>query len=175
MPRPVIVVDYDPKWQAIYEEEKECILVLVGDKILGIEHIGSTSVVGLGAKPIIDIMAGVENLVCANELLPLLQSIGYNDVTPEPGDPEWYYCLGKEYIGDKARLQNFHLHLMKFGSETWERHILFRDFLRTHSDVAQKYDELKREMAAKYRFDREGYTNSKTEFIDSVVNQAHKD
>lgn len=120
-------------------------------------------------------MAGVDNLVRANELLPLLRVIGYDDVTPEPGDQEWYYCLSKAYGGDKARVQNFHLHLMKFRSVTWERHIIFRDFLRTHSNVAQKYEQLKRKMAAKYGSDREGYTNSKTEFIKFVVNQARLD
>jgi len=91
------VVDYHPQWPAIYEEKKERILIRADDKVLGIVHIGSTSVAGLGAKSIIDMMAGVENPVSASELLPLLQLIGYNDVTPEPGDQEWYYCLGKVY------------------------------------------------------------------------------
>lgn len=174
MSRPVIIVGYDPQWPTIYEEEKRRILDVVGNKVLCIEHIGSTAVTGLGAKPIIDIMAGVNDLADADELLPLLREIGYEDVTPEPGNPEWYYCLGKVYRGEKARLQNFHLHLMKFGSETWERHMLFRDFLRIHPEVAQKYDSLKRKMAAKHGFDREGYTKAKTEFIDSVVAQAHR-
>ena len=167
-------MDYDPRWPAIYEEEKRRILDVVGHKVFSIEHIGSTAVAGLGAKPIIDIIAGVNDLAGADELLPLLREIGYEDVTPEPGHPEWYYCLGKVYRGEKARLQNFHLHLMKFGSETWERHILFRDFLRTHREAAQSYDRLKREMVAKYGSNREGYTTAKTEFIASVVAQARR-
>jgi GrpB-like predicted nucleotidyltransferase (UPF0157 family) len=120
-------------------------------------------------------MAGVNGLTDANELLPLLLEIGYDDVTPEPGDSEWYYCLGKVYRGENERLENFHLHLIKFRSETWDRHALFRDFLRTHHEVAEKYDRLKREMAMKYGSDREGYTNAKTEFIVSVVANARRE
>lgn len=168
-------MDYDPRWPAIYEEEKRCILNVIGHKVLGIEHIGSTAVIGLGAKPIIDIMAGVNGLTDANELIPLLREIGYEDVTPEPRHPEWYYCLGKVYREENAGLENFHLHLMKFRSETWERHMLFRDFLRTHPKVAQKYDRLKRKMATKYGSDREGYTNAKTKFIASMVAHARRE
>jgi GrpB-like predicted nucleotidyltransferase (UPF0157 family) len=131
-------------------------------------------VAGLGAKPIIDIIIGVNGLADVDEFLPLLREICCEDVTPEPGQQEWYYRLGRIYWGDKMRLQNFHLHLVKFGSETWKRHIVFRDFLRIHPEVAQKYDSLKREMAARCGFNREGYTNAKTEFIASVVAQAHR-
>lgn len=171
----MIIVDYDPRWPAIFEEEKRRVLNVVGLKVLGIEHVGSTAVMGLGSKPIIDMMAGVHSLTDADQLLPLLREIGYEDVTPESGDPEWYYCLGKIYRGEKVRLENFHLHLMKFGSETWYRHLVFRDFLRSHSDVMQTYDRLKRELAANYGSDREGYTNAKTAFIASVVAHAREE
>ena len=86
---------YDPRWPILCEEEKRRILGAIGHKVLAIEHIGSTAVPGLGAKPIIDIMAGVHQAADAEECLPLLQSLGYNDVTLQPGNPEWYYCLGK--------------------------------------------------------------------------------
>ena len=167
-------MDYDSRWSTIYDGEKLRILSSLGSKVLAIEHIGSTAVAGLSAKPTIDIMVGVTSLTDADALLPLFREIGYEDVTPETGDPEWYYCLGKVYRGEKVSLNNFHLHLMKFKSSTWERHMLFRDFLRTHPEVAQKYDKFKREMAAKYGSDREGYTNSKTTFIASVVDQARR-
>jgi GrpB-like predicted nucleotidyltransferase (UPF0157 family) len=117
-------------------------------------------------------MAGVNGSYDADELLPLLREIGYKDVIQQLDHSEWYYCLRKVVHGKEAWLQNFHLHLMKFRSETWERHILFRDFLRNHPETVQKYDKLKRMLAAKYGVDRESYTNAKTEFIASVVNQA---
>jgi GrpB-like predicted nucleotidyltransferase (UPF0157 family) len=169
---PVVIVDYNPRWPAIYEKEKLCILAIAGNRILEVDHIGSTAVVGLGAKPIVDIMVGVNGQSDADSLLPLLREIGYDNVTRQSGDSEWYYCLRKVVHGYEAWLQNFHLHLMKFQSETWERHILFRDFLRNHPETVQKYDKLKRMLAAKYRADRESYTNAKTEFIASVLNQA---
>jgi GrpB-like predicted nucleotidyltransferase (UPF0157 family) len=168
----VVIVDYDPRWPLIYEEEKLCILGVADSRILDVAHIGSTAVVGLGAKPIVDIMAGVNVSSDADELLPLLREIGYQDVIRQLGHSEWYYCLRKVVHGKEAWLQNFHLHLMKFRSETWERHILFSDFLRNHPEPMQKYDKLKRMMAAKYGADRESYTNAKTEFIASVLNQA---
>ena len=172
MPYPVLIIDYDNRWPVIYEDEKQRILTVAGHKINGIDHIGSTSVVGLGAKPIIDTMAGVSSSCVADELLPLLREIGYTDVSRQSGHSEWYYCLSKVINGQEAWLQKFHLHLMKFRSETWKRHILFRDFLRNHSKTVQKYDKMKRMLAAKYGVDRESYTNAKTEFIASVINQA---
>ena len=168
----VVIGGYDFRWPLVYQEEKLCILDVAGNRILGVEHIGSTAVVGLGAKPIVDIMAGVSGSSVADELLPLLREIGYADVIRQLGHSEWYYCLRKVIQGEETWLQNFHLHLMKFGSATWERHILFRDFLRSHPKAARKYDKLKRMLAAKYGADRESYTNAKTEFIASVVNQA---
>ena len=116
-------------------------------------------------------MGGVNGASSADEALPLLRKIGYENIIQQSGHSEWYYCLSKVIHG-QVWLQNFHLHPMKFRSETWERHLLFRDFLRNHPETAQKYDELKRMLATKYGADRESYTNAKTEFIASVLNQA---
>lgn len=167
MPSPVIIVEYDPQWPILYEEEKRRILEAVGHKVLAIDHIGSTAVPGLGAKPIIDIMAGVHQLADADECLPCLQKIGYIDVTPEPENPEWYYCLGKG-----PHSTGYHLHLVKFMNDHWRRHLLFRDFLRTHPEVAQQYYELKKKLALEYGSDRVGYTNAKTSFIESATARA---
>lgn len=167
MPRPVVIVDYDPQWPILYEEEKRLILEAVGHKVLAVEHIGSTAVRGLGAKPIIDMMTGVHKPSDADECLPLLQDIGYTSVTPQPEDPDHYYCLGK---GPHSVV--YHLHLMKFGSYSWEKHLLFRDHLRTHPDVAQQYCEIKKKLAAKHGSDRAAYTEAKTSFIEHVIAQA---
>jgi GrpB-like predicted nucleotidyltransferase (UPF0157 family) len=164
MPGPVIIVDYDPDWPILYEKEKQQILEAVGDRTLAIEHIGSTAVPGLGAKPIIDIMAGVQNKADADERLLPLQKIGYTDVTPEPDNSEWFYCLGKA-----PHSVGYHLHLMKFQSGHWNRHLAFRDYLRSHSDVAKKYFKLKKRLSKKYGINRVGYTNAKTAFIEKIV------
>jgi GrpB-like predicted nucleotidyltransferase (UPF0157 family) len=171
---PVVIVNYDPRWLLVYKEEKRRILGVAGNRILGVEHIGSTSVVGLGAKPIIDIMVGVNDQSDAEALLPLLREIGYKNVTRQSSDSDWYYCLSKGINGQEMWLQNFHLHLMKFRSKTWKRHIIFRDVLRKHPKVAQKYYELKKTLAAKYGGARESYTNAKTEFIASLATQTNE-
>ncbi|MEM2940254.1 MAG: GrpB family protein [Thermoproteota archaeon] len=167
MPGPIVIVDYNSQWPLLYEEEKKNILAVIGHKALAIEHIGSTAVPGLGAKPIIDIMVCVNNAPDAEECVPLLRRIGYNDVTPEEGNPDWYYCLGKG-----IHSVGYHLHLMRYGSNFAKKHLIFRDYLRAHPDVAQQYYEIKKIMAAKHRFNRVAYTESKTSFIESVVTKA---
>jgi len=171
MSSPVRIVDHDPQWAILYEEEKLRILAVIGHKLMAIEHIGSTAVPGLGAKPIVDIMAAVLGSTDADECLPLLKPLGYEDVTPQPENPDWYYCLGKRNRGKHL----YHLHLVRFNGEHWKKHLLFRDFLRTHPEVAQRYHELKKKLATKYQSDRERYTEAKTSFIESVVTQAQKD
>ena len=174
MPRPVIIVDFDPRWPELYEEEKRRLLGAIGHKVAAMEHIGSTAVLGLGGKPIIDIMAGVHESDDADECVRLLQGLGYLDVTPQPEEPDWYYCLSRVCQVESAKLRNIHLHLVRFKSDHWEKHLLFRDFLRSHPDTAQEYSELKKRLAAKYGSDRVGYTEAKTSFIESIVAQAHR-
>lgn len=174
MPRPVIIVEYDPQWPILYGEEKLRIIEAVGHKVLAIEHIGSTAVLGLGAKPIIDIMAGVRKATDAEECLPLLRDIGYTDVTPEPEEEDWHYCLGKGPHTDAELSATYHLHLVNFMSDHWKKHLLFRDFLRTHPEVAQQYYELKKKLAAKHGSDRNAYTEAKTPFIELVIAQARQ-
>lgn len=171
MSRPVTIVDYDSRWPILYEEEKRRILEAVGHKASAIEHIGSTAVPGLGGKPIIDMMAGVHQSTEADECVPLLRDLGYRDVTPEPDEPDWHYCLSKPYQGETAKLENFHLHFVKFMSDHWKRHLFFRDFLRTHPDVAKQYYKLKKKLATKYGSNRIGYTEAKTSFIESITAQ----
>jgi GrpB-like predicted nucleotidyltransferase (UPF0157 family) len=168
MDNPVVIVDYDPQWPALYERENELVCETVGHRIIAIEHIGSTAVPNLGGKNIIDIMVGVNNVKEANQCLLLLGGIGYKDVTPQPNDKEWYYCLGK---GQHS--VGYHLHLVKFNSQHWKKHITFRDFLRKNSKVAQDYFNLKRELAAKHGIDRLGYAEAKSAFIESVIARAN--
>jgi len=167
MSRPVIIVDYDPRWPLLFEEEKKLILEITQHKVLAVEHIGSTAVRGLAAKPIIDMMAGVHGSSDADECLPLLARVGYNHVIPEPDNQEWFYCLGKG-----PHSVGYHLHLIRYRSNHWNKHLLFRDHLRKHPDIAKQYEEVKKRMAEKLGSEREAYTESKTSFIESVVAQA---
>ena len=164
----VVIVEYDPQWPTLYEEEKERILAVVGRVIVAVEHIGSTAVPGLGAKPIIDIMAAVPHLADAEQCIEPLETIGYEYV-PEYNDiiPERRYFHKGPPEG-----RTHHLHIVELTSEFWERHLLFRDFLRTHPEEAQQYDLLKKELAVRFRSNREAYTDAKTSFIESAVAKA---
>jgi len=168
--RSVKIADYDPKWPAIFAEEKNQILSVLKEKVVAIEHVGSTAVQGLEAKPIIDISVAVRRLSDAEECIKPLRSIGYEYV-PEYEEelPERrYFRKGPEGIPNK----HFHLHMVERDSDFWQKHLLFRDYLRLHPDIAEQYCKLKRELARKYVSDREAYTKAKTSFIESVIAEA---
>ena len=114
-------------------------------------------------------MAGLRGPSDAEVCLPLLGELGYCDVTPEPEEDDWFYCLGRGIHGI-----GYHLHLVKAGSQFQERHILFRDCLRTSQEDARRYQELKERLAFEYRDMREEYTIAKTEFIESIIEKAKK-
>lgn len=166
----IAIADYDPKWPIMYEEEKAKILSVIGHKVVAIEHIGSTAVPNLGAKPIIDIMVAVRHLSDAEECIEPLKSIGYEYVPEnEISIPERrYFQKGTS----EAPNQHSHLHMVERTSDFWQRQLLFRDYLRAHPDVANQYCQLKKKLAAKHGSNREAYTDAKTSFIKSVVDQA---
>jgi GrpB-like predicted nucleotidyltransferase (UPF0157 family) len=168
MKRPVIIVEYDSQWPFIYEEEKAKIISVIGHKIKEIEHIGSTAIPGLGGKPIVDMIAGVRDLEEAEECVKLLQErLGVIDIIPQPGQTEWFFCIGNKTTPEETN--TIHLHLVTHKSDHWKKPILFRDFLRDHPKVANEYYELKKELAERYGSDREGYTEAKTSFIESII------
>ena len=167
---PITIEDYDSLWPGIYEGEKERIVRALGDSMVAIEHVGSTAVPRLGAKPIIDIMAAVRELSDIDKCVGPLQIIGY---WKDPKfDLGWSLFLKgpPKLYGGAA----FHLHLVQHGSDVWERHLLFRDFLRSHPEKAQEYHRLKKELASRYVHDREAYTEAKASFVRSVEELARR-
>ena len=127
------LIDYDPKWPILYEEEKASILGVVGDFIVDIQHIGSTAVPGLAAKPIIDIMMAIRRLALVENCIQPLQTIGYAYLG-EYGIPGRHYF--RKPPGD-LEARTHHLHLVEKEGDFWERHILFRDFLRAQTGWRQ--------------------------------------
>ncbi|MCG3218792.1 MAG: GrpB family protein [Candidatus Heimdallarchaeota archaeon] len=164
--RPVIIVEYNPQWAVIFEQERIKLANLLGEKIQRIEHIGSTSVPNLGAKPIIDILIGVKSLVDADQCVPLLQSVGYEYV------PEHEREIPERRYFNYGMPRTQHIHMVELTSSFWEVNLLFRDYLRRHLEVAQEYYKLKTKLASQFKFNREGYTNAKAEFIQSVIMKA---
>lgn len=169
MPQPIVIVEYNLGWPAMFEEEKARILGAIGDKIVAIEHIGSTAVPGLGAKPIIDMLAAVRRMHDSLECIEPLKELDY-DYYFYPEFPE--RCV---FIDGTIGGSSHHLHMTEFMSGFWKDKILFRNYLRAHADVAQEYYRLKLEWAEKYGADREkylDYTNAKDEFISQVLEKA---
>jgi GrpB-like predicted nucleotidyltransferase (UPF0157 family) len=165
----VVVVDYDPGWPRRFEEERALIaeaLAGVKDAVVAIEHVGSTAVPGLAAKPIIDIMVGIEKLSDGERCVWPLEALGY-EYRGEAGIPGWHYFR-------KGEPRSHQLHMVEHGGEFWERLIRFRDILREHPDVAAEYGALKKELAAKYRT-RRLHSEAKAPFIESVLAQARED
>lgn len=165
-PDPVVVVEYDPAWPAAYERERALIAAALGALLLDIEHVGSTSVPGLGAKPIIDIMAGVPSFQEGHRCVGPMERLGY-EYKGEFGIP------GRHYF---RKIQNdvrsHQVHMVEAGGEFWRRHLLFRDYLRSHPDEALRYFELKLRLADEYRHDREGYAEAKSAFIQAALARA---
>jgi len=159
----VVVVEYDPRWPARFDEEQRRVREVLGARAIAIEHVGSTAVPGLGAKPIIDIMVGVRDLAGAfDDCSAALQSIGYLYVPRRLPDRHFFQ---RGPWGARTH----HLHLTEFGGAMWERYLLFRDYLRTHPDVARQYYELKRQVAARPGIDRAAYNAAKRSLIDGVI------
>jgi GrpB-like predicted nucleotidyltransferase (UPF0157 family) len=165
IPRAVAVVDYDGEWPRMFEEEAGRIREACGGTILTIEHIGSTSVPGLAAKPIIDMMPGVANLTVARAVvIPAMERIGYESLGA-------YGIAGRLYFR-RGEPRSYHVHMFEVGQGEWEKHLVFRDYLREHPEAVKEYAALKRELAEKHREDREAYTTAKSPFIQGILELA---
>ncbi|MCK5185118.1 MAG: GrpB family protein [Candidatus Heimdallarchaeota archaeon] len=169
MSSPIILEKYNPEWPDFFLEERAKIEKALGHLIVKIEHIGSTAIPGMGGKPVIDIMIGVQEKDDAEKCIPLLASIGYVSDPDRHEDFPERKTLDKYAIGAKI-----HLYIIDINSEEWVRHILFRDHLRANPDVARDYNKLKVELVKKYRYDREAYTKGKAKFIKKVEDKAKK-
>ncbi|USK74418.1 GrpB family protein [Peribacillus frigoritolerans] len=169
MEKPVVIENYNPNWSKEYEQEKEKIMGVLKENYIYIEHIGSTSVTGLGAKPILDIMVGVNNLDEVDKFIEPLKQIGYEFVSHKEFPERRFFRRGLWGAG------THHLHIYKFGSGHWNNNILFRNYLRTHSDVLKQYHQLKKDLAVKHYLERARYTQAKEPFIQNVLEKAKEE
>jgi GrpB-like predicted nucleotidyltransferase (UPF0157 family) len=159
----VRVVSYNPAWPRLFEAESRRLATeLMGCGIaLQIEHSGSTSVPGLAAKPVLDMLAGRTADSDRTAIIDAISNAGYS-YRGEQGIP------GRDFFR-RGSPRQYHLHLTIVGSTFWSEHRAFRDYLRSHPDAARAYAELKQRLAERYPRDREAYTNGKTDFIRSVI------
>jgi GrpB-like predicted nucleotidyltransferase (UPF0157 family) len=157
----IVIVDYDPKWPRLFAEEQRDILQAAPESILQVEHIGSTAVPGLAAKPIVDLMARSRTVPLNPQSIHALAGIGYEDLG-EHGIP------GRHFFR-KGQPRSFHLHVVADYGVFWNRHLHFRDYLRSHPDAAADYADVKRELATQFGGNREAYTEAKTTFIEEIL------
>src|SRR6476659_2156200 len=139
--RAIVIAAYDPVWPARFETERSRIVGALGERALRIEHIGSTSVPGLAAKPIVDLLLVVSDSSDEASYAPELESAGYELRIREPEFHE--HRLFKPPAGD------VNLHVLTVGSSEIERYLLFRDRLRANGDDRRRYEEIKRQLAAR--------------------------
>jgi GrpB-like predicted nucleotidyltransferase (UPF0157 family) len=165
MADPVVIVDYEPRWAGLFAVEKARIVGALKGLDVAVEHVGSTSVPGLAAKPIIDIMVVVPNPATAEKTIAPLTVLGH-EYRGELGIP------GRFYFGKRHR-HRYHLHMYPRSHPEIARLLLFRDYLRGNPKAACQYAELKRALAEKLRDDREAYTEAKSDFIKSIEASAH--
>ncbi len=162
------IVEYDPEWPDRYETERRQIASALGPLALAIEHVGSTAVPGLPAKPVIDLMVAVANLDAVAACIPPLATLGYEY------SPEYESTVPERRFFQKGPVEarSYHLHVVELDSWFWKRLLLFRDYLRAHPDVAHEYVRLKRLLADLHGTDRRAYSDAKTTFVREVEGRA---
>jgi GrpB-like predicted nucleotidyltransferase (UPF0157 family) len=160
----VRIVPYDDRWPDLFDTESIHIVGAVaaaGLPPLAIEHVGSTAVRGLAAKPVLDIAAGRPAHALAVAYIPVFESLGYI-YRGDGGLP------GREFFR-RGVLRSHHLHLVELGGTHWSRYLRFRDALRADPDLRDAYTDLKRALAEQFPRDREGYIAGKADFVERLL------
>jgi GrpB-like predicted nucleotidyltransferase (UPF0157 family) len=163
----VSMADYDPQWPTIFENLRERIRAALGSLALAIEHVGSTSVPNMCAKPIIDldVIVRAEDVPAA---IAAVEALGYRHQGNLGVD-------GREAFRWTAEFPEHHLYLCPEGSAAFKRHVFFRNYLRAHPQVAREYAELKRRLAKQYHDNRSKYQEAKAGFIDALIERAERE
>ena len=159
--RDIRIVDYDHDWQGKFERHAKIITEAIGGSMLRIEHVGSTSVPGLAAKPIIDILVVVPDSANESAYLPQLEGAGY---VLRVREPDWH-----EHRMFRTLDRDVHIHLFSVGCPEIQRNLTFRDRLRRNAEDRERYERVKRELAAKDWPDMNAYARAKTEVIESII------
>jgi GrpB-like predicted nucleotidyltransferase (UPF0157 family) len=162
----VRVVEYQPDWADLYEVEAVRIRACAGDVIADVQHVGSTAVPGMPAKPILDIAVAVLNKDCVPQAVKRLVDVGYIDLGYQ--EVTGGYLLVKDREPD---LRTVHLHIVMLADIEWRNYLAFRDILRQDPVIRDKYARLKKRLARQFPEDRKSYTESKDTFIRDFLNK----
>jgi GrpB-like predicted nucleotidyltransferase (UPF0157 family)/RimJ/RimL family protein N-acetyltransferase len=164
----VDIVAYNPEWPTIASVEMSKLReILPSSKIIDIQHVGSTAIPGMAAKPIVDIQIAAHSLEEMKVIaIPVLQKLGYEYWYENPDSERMFFVKGMPPFGDK---RTHHVHIVEASSKHWNEKINFRDYLIAHPETAKEYQQLKMSLAEQYTYDREEYTNAKCEFINKIL------
>jgi len=168
---PIEMVDHNPNWKSVFEKEKEAILSTASsDAILRVEHFGSSSIPNIKSKPYIDMLIEIPTeLLFDEDLIAKFETLGYSYFkVPKRDHILAYMSFGKGYRFDGKKEQIYHIHMCPKDNVMWEQ-LLFRDYLKENEDRAKAYEELKLELASKFRNDRGAYVLGKNDFIKETL------
>ena len=165
----VQIVPHQAEWKTLFQQEAILLKSVFADAILHIEHIGSTAIEGMAAKPIIDLMCAVSGLEEAKSFLCRLETLGY-EYRPDESVPDRIFFAK----GPRSN-RTHHLSLTEPGSMFYQEKLLFRDYLRTHAVAAEEYFRLKEELASKYADNRGAYTEGKSNFVKRILSLARRE
>jgi GrpB-like predicted nucleotidyltransferase (UPF0157 family) len=174
--KPVIIEDYNDNWPRMFEELAIILKNHLGKLILDVQHVGSTSVPSLAAKPIIDLDVVISSMSLLPEVIIRLSELGYyheGNLGVENREAFGRRNANVPYNQDNQQKPEHHLYVCNQESEAFIKHIIFRNILRRHSLLVDEYAELKKKLAMKYRNNRQVYTEGKTQFINKVMKE-HK-
>lgn len=166
MQEAVVIEPYNEQWPVLYEELRQRLVTEIADSIVRIDHIGSTAVAGLAAKPIIDIQISVLDLKHTEQLEHGLSTLGF---VYRRNNPD----LSKKYFREAAGMRRTHIHVREAGSWSEQFHLLFRDYLRAHKEACSEYEEVKKELAKQYTYERERYVEGKSAVIWRIMQKAN--
>lgn len=166
---PIILSEHNPAWASKYKCEKILLTQTIGSKnIIRINHIGSTAIKGLLAKPTIDILIEINKKTNISELISDMEKAGYI-FSSQPKNPAPHLMFMKGYTPEGFKGQAYHVHVRYPGD--WDE-LYFRDYLLSHPNVAKEYGELKLQLKEQYEHNRDGYTQAKTDFITRITDLA---
>ncbi|CAH1194819.1 hypothetical protein PAECIP111891_00522 [Paenibacillus allorhizoplanae] len=169
MVQEVVIVAYNSDWIQEFESEKKKISQMLPSNAIQIEHIGSTSIMGMPSKPILDIAISVKNLDETDLFVEPLRTLEYVYVPNLEFPNRRFFRKGERKKG------THHLHVYEQSSDEWRNNLLFRNYLRSHPEQAAAYAELKKHLASMYVEDRATYTQMKAPFIQSMIELAQKE
>ncbi|WP_349409325.1 GrpB family protein [Pseudalkalibacillus sp. SCS-8] len=162
----VVLASHEQDWKRLFEEEKHLLESIIGDHIIDIQHIGSTAINGIQAKPIIDILVGVSDMEDVESFdLEKLKAQGiYRLKVKREGK-----VVFAKFSSLEDKTKTHILHVVEHGGTWWQEHTFFRDYLIQHTDTAHEYERYKVQLANKYPTDEKTYTDEKKAFVDQIL------